>query len=72
AMVFGGTATERLQLNEDTLWSGRPGNPVNPQAAAALPRVRALLAQGEYAAAEALANAQVMARPLHQMAYQTL
>lgn len=72
AMVFGGTATERLQLNEDTLWSGRPCNPVNPQAATALPRVRALLAQGEYAAAEALANAQVMARPLHQMAYQTL
>ena len=22
AMVFGGIATERLQLNEDTLWSG--------------------------------------------------
>ena len=22
AMVFGGTATERLQLNEDTLWTG--------------------------------------------------
>ncbi|MBE2240282.1 MAG: glycoside hydrolase N-terminal domain-containing protein, partial [Caldilineaceae bacterium] len=28
AMVFGGIAQERLQLNEDTLWSGgpRPGD----------------------------------------------
>ena len=25
AMVFGGLAHERLQLNEDTLWSGGPG-----------------------------------------------
>ena len=24
AMVFGGVVHERLQLNEDTLWSGRP------------------------------------------------
>ena len=24
AMVFGGTATERLQLNEDTIWAGGP------------------------------------------------
>ncbi|MGC8989332.1 MAG: glycoside hydrolase N-terminal domain-containing protein, partial [Verrucomicrobiia bacterium] len=24
AMVFGGTARERIQLNEDTLWSGGP------------------------------------------------
>lgn len=26
AMVFGGTATERLQLNEKTLWTGGPGS----------------------------------------------
>ena len=32
AMVFGGTAQERLQLNEDTLWAGGPYNPVNPAA----------------------------------------
>ena len=24
AMVFGGPGAERLQLNEDTLWDGRP------------------------------------------------
>lgn len=26
AMIFGGLETERLQLNEDTLWSGFPQN----------------------------------------------
>lgn len=26
AMVFGGVTSERLQLNEDTLWSGGPKN----------------------------------------------
>ena len=24
AMVFGGTADERIQFNEDTLWTGKP------------------------------------------------
>ena len=32
AMVFGGVATEHLQLNEDTLWSGRPHDYTNPEA----------------------------------------
>ena len=34
-MVFGGVVHERLQLNEDTLWAGRPYDPVNPDAKAA-------------------------------------
>jgi hypothetical protein len=38
-MVFGGVVHERLQLNEDTLWAGRPYDPVNPDAKAALPEV---------------------------------
>ena len=43
AMVFGGIVHERLQLNEDTLWAGRPYDPVNPEAKDALPEVRRLL-----------------------------
>ena len=46
AMIFGGVVHERLQLNEDTLWAGRPYDPVNPDAKAALPEVRRLLADG--------------------------
>lgn len=72
AMVFGGIARERLQLNEASLWSGGPYDPVNPAARAALPEVRALIAAGRYPEAEKLANAQVMATPLTQMAYQPL
>lgn len=26
AMVFGTTARERIQLNEETIWAGQPGN----------------------------------------------
>jgi len=72
AMVFGGVVHERLQLNEDTLWSGRPYDPVNPEAREALPEVRRLLAAGMYRDAATLVSRKVMARPLAQAAYQTL
>lgn len=69
AMVFGGIAQERLQLNENTLWGGGPYNPVNPQAKANLPALRQLIRDGKYAEAEAFANAHVMATPLRQASY---
>jgi alpha-L-fucosidase 2 len=72
AMVFGGIASERLQLNEDSFFSGGPYDPVNPEARAALPRVRELVFAGQYAEAQKLIDAQVMARPLRQMSYQTV
>jgi alpha-L-fucosidase 2 len=72
AMVFGGIASERLQLNEDSFFSGGPYDPVNPGAREALPKVRELVFAGKYAEAQALTDAQVMARPLRQMSYQTV
>ena len=72
AMVFGGIVHERLQLNEDTLWAGRPYDPVNPEAKDALPEVRRLIADGEYTDAAKLAGAKVMSKPLAQMPYQTV
>ena len=72
AMVFGGIVHERLQLNEDTLWAGRPYDPVNPEAKAALPEVRRLLAERKYQDAAKLLSAKVMSKPLAQMPYQTL
>ena len=56
AMVFGGVVHERLQLNEDTLWAGRPYDPVNPEAKDALPEVRRLIAAGQYAEAAKLTS----------------
>lgn len=38
-MVFGGVESERLQLNEVSVWSGSPQDSDNPEALAALPRV---------------------------------
>ena len=30
AMVFGGTSSERIQLNEETVWAGQPNINANP------------------------------------------
>src|SRR4051812_28588104 len=54
AMIFGGVTTERLQLNEDTLWSGELAEWNNPQARDLLPEVRQLLFAGRYKEAEQL------------------
>jgi len=71
-MVFGGVGHERLQLNDATLWSGGPYNPVNPAAHDTLPEVRRLIFAGQYAAAQKLANAKLMGIPLTQMSYQPI
>jgi alpha-L-fucosidase 2 len=52
AMVFGGVQTERLQLNEDSLWSGGPSEWNNPKAREALAQVRRLIAEGKYVEAD--------------------
>jgi alpha-L-fucosidase 2 len=55
AMVFGGVQAERLQLNEDTLWSGAPRDWNNPDAKSHLAEVRRLvLEQQDYVAADAV------------------
>jgi alpha-L-fucosidase 2 len=72
AMVFGGTARERLQLNEDTLYGGGPYDPNNPEALAALPEARRLIFEGRYKEASDLVGARMMARPIKQMPYQPL
>ncbi|HEU4779569.1 MAG TPA: glycoside hydrolase family 95 protein [Steroidobacteraceae bacterium] len=72
AMIFGGVARERLQLNEDTLYAGGPYDPSNPEALATLPRVRALIAEGKYLEAQNLAQEKMMARPMRMPSYQTV
>ncbi|GFS42154.1 1,2-alpha-L-fucosidase [Actinidia rufa] len=51
AMVWGGVQLETLNLNEDTLWTGIPGNYTNPDAPNALAEVRKLVDDGQYAEA---------------------
>ena len=70
AMVFGGTAEERIQFNEDTLWTGKPHNYVRAGSADIVPQVRALLAEGKITEAQDLARAKMLSDPVRQKAYQ--
>jgi alpha-L-fucosidase 2 len=72
AMIFGGVADERLQLNEDTLWDGYPLDGANPDALKALPEVRRLLFTGQNLEAEKLAAAHLMGKPSGVKPYQSL
>jgi alpha-L-fucosidase 2 len=71
-MVFGGAPAERIQLNEDTFWSGGPYDPVNQEALQYLPQVRQLIRDGRYKEAQDLADQKLMGRPRHLQAYQPL
>ncbi|ERN10880.1 alpha-L-fucosidase 2 isoform X1 [Amborella trichopoda] len=48
AMVWGGVQSETLQLNEDTLWTGVPGDYTDSQAPNVLSQVRELVDKGQY------------------------
>jgi hypothetical protein len=71
-MVFGGVPAERVQLNEDTFWSGGPYDPVNDEALPYLEKVRQLVREGRYKEAQDLADEKLMGRPRHLQAYQPL
>ncbi len=71
-MIFGGTEKERIQLNEDTLWSGGARDTTNPLALDALPKVRKLLFEGKPDEAIGMANDYMMGRPMRIKPYQSL
>jgi len=52
AMVYGQTNEERIQFNEESLWSGAPQDADSPDALKALPFVRNLLLEGNYQEAQ--------------------
>lgn len=56
AMVFGGIETEKIQLNEDTLWSGSPKDGTNPMAREFLPEIRKRINEGLYKDADLLSK----------------
>ena len=62
AMVYGNVPKEIFQLNEHTVWSGSPNRNDNPNALKALPEVRQLIFDGEYKAAENLANEKIISK----------
>jgi alpha-L-fucosidase 2 len=70
AMVFGGVENERIQFNEDTVWTGQPHDYAHEGAAEYLPAIRKLLFEGKQREAERLAMERFMSVPLRQKAYQ--
>jgi len=66
AMVFGGIASERIALNENTVWSGRKSDFDRIGAAKFLPEVRQLLFAGKFAAAKKLVDREFLGeRPMY-------
>lgn len=72
AMIFGGIGQERLQLNEDTLWTGGPHDYNRPDAHRHLAEARRLILGGQPGEAEALLQQEMMADPNFIQAYQPL
>ena len=60
AMIFGGVENDRIQFNEETLWSGAPRNYSRPGAYKYLDTIRQLLFAGKQKEAEALAEKEFM------------
>lgn len=71
AMVYGGIDQERIQLNDETFWSGGPYNNNNPEGVKHLQEIRRLIFEGKEKEAENLINKYYMT-PHHGMKYLTL
>lgn len=72
AMIFGGVERERLQLNEESVWTGKDFDFVNPNASKSVFEIRKLLLAGKYSEAQALAQQSMMGDKKISSSYQTL
>ncbi len=70
AMIFGGVENDRIQFNEETLWTGEPNDYSHKGAFEYLGKIRQLLFEGKQKEAEDLAMAEFMSVPLKQKTYQ--
>lgn len=71
AMIFGGTAHETVQLNEDSIWSGTYRDRNNPDALANLGPIREAINRGALAEAERIGHEAFSGMPVSQRVYQT-
>ena len=67
-MVYGGTETEEIWLNEETFWSGRPHENNSRESLGALPEVRRLIFEGKEQEADRLISQHFIKGP-HGMRY---
>jgi alpha-L-fucosidase 2 len=71
-MIFGGVQEERLQLNEDTYWSGGPYSTVVKGGYKFLPEIQRLVFAEKYLDAHNLFGRNLMGYPVEQQKYQSL
>jgi len=72
AMVFGKHGEERIQLNEETYWSGGPYSTVVKGGNKVLPEIQKKVFEEKYLAAHNLFGRHLMGYPVEQMKYQCL
>ncbi len=72
AMMFGTVAEERLQLNEETYWSGGPYSTVVKGGNKVLPEIQRLVFAEKYLDAHNLFGRNLMGYPVEQQKYQSL
>jgi alpha-L-fucosidase 2 len=72
AMVFGKNGEERIQLNEETYWSGGPYSTVMKGGYKVLPEIQKLVFEEKYLAAHNLFGRNLMGYPVEQQKYQSL
>ncbi|SEP65882.1 alpha-L-fucosidase 2 [Lachnospiraceae bacterium NE2001] len=71
-MVFGNPYTERIQLNEDSVWFGGPQDRINPSAKERLPQIRRLIFEGRIKEAEELCTFALSGTPEEERHYECL
>jgi alpha-L-fucosidase 2 len=72
AMVFGKYKEERIQLNEETYWSGGPYSTVVKDGFKVLPDIQKKVFEGKYLEAHNLFGRNLMGYPVEQQKYQGL
>ncbi len=72
AMVFGKNGEERIQLNEETYWTGGPYSTVVKDGYKKLPEIQKLVFEEKYLAAHNLFGRYLMGYPVEQQKYQSL
>lgn len=69
AMVFGAPENDKIQLNEESIWTGQPHNNVTDSQGLVIPALRKLLFEKKYAEAQSLSKDK-MKSPQNGMSYQ--
>ena len=72
AMVYGDPVNEEIQLNEETVSAGSPYKNYNSEAKEALPAIRKLIFDGNYAEAQLMAGEKILSKNGFGMPYQTV